>query len=183
MTIVLIGMKHCGKSTVGGALAVRRGCPFHDLDDLIVTEHERRTGRRHTVREIYKTHGAAEFARLETTALHDLAGAMAASGTDHVVALGGRTPMNPDVQTVLAEMDLKIYLRVSTETLFERVRRTGIPPFLDAADPAGSFAALCDERTPYYEQLADIVLDAEGHSVDEIVDRITHSIKEHPHGR
>ena len=182
MNVVLIGMKHCGKSTVGGALAARRACPFRDLDDWIEAAYERETGRHRTVREIYKSRGETEFVRLETVAMRDLARSMSASQSDHVVALGGRTPLNPDVQDVLSGLGLKVYLRLSTDTLFARVQRSGIPPFLDPADPAGSFAALCDERGPHYERLADIVLDVEALDVDEVVDLLNHRIEEHVHG-
>ena len=35
MNVILIGMKHCGKSTIGRMLAERWGCPFFDVDPMI----------------------------------------------------------------------------------------------------------------------------------------------------
>ena len=35
MNIVLIGMKYCGKSTLGAALARWWACPFYDVDRMI----------------------------------------------------------------------------------------------------------------------------------------------------
>ena len=35
MNIVLIGMKHCGKSVLGSKLAEHWGYPFYDIDAMI----------------------------------------------------------------------------------------------------------------------------------------------------
>ena len=50
MNIVLIGMKHCGKSTLGEALARRWACPFHDVDAMIEATYACEAGRRSSIR-------------------------------------------------------------------------------------------------------------------------------------
>ena len=70
MKVVLIGMKHCGKSTLGKALAERWGCPSDDVDRLIEERHACETGVRQSVRAIFSTRGEPYFAELETQEQH-----------------------------------------------------------------------------------------------------------------
>ena len=183
MNIVLAGMKHCGKSTTGAALAARWECPFVDIDRKIEAEYERATGERMTVRDIYKIHGEDYFTKLEVRVVHDLATQLADTDAKHVAALGGPTPMNPEVQEALHELGLVVYLRMPTDKLFERVKRSGIPPFLDPADPERDFASLCAKREPHYLRLADLVVDVDGLGVESVVDLVIRRIEEHTHAR
>ena len=59
--IVLCGIKHCGKTTVGKALAAALNVPFVDTDDLIVEKD----GGTRTVREIFKTEGEEYFRKMD----------------------------------------------------------------------------------------------------------------------
>ena len=69
MNVLLIGMKHCGKTTVGRALAERTNRRFADVDDLIRQTHERETGEDLTVREIFRRNGEAFFEEIEARAV------------------------------------------------------------------------------------------------------------------
>ena len=66
-SIVLMGIKHCGKSTLGKALASRLECPFFDTDDLI-TELTQKTPR-----QIFTEQGAEGFEKAECNACKALA--------------------------------------------------------------------------------------------------------------
>lgn len=72
MQVVLIGMKHCGKSTLGAALAARWGCPFFDVDPMMEAVYECDTGKRLTVRELWAAEGADIFRQLESQVVCDL---------------------------------------------------------------------------------------------------------------
>ena len=52
---VIMGSKHCGKSTHGKAIAEKLGIKFFDVDEVI----ERLTGM--SVRDFYNKEGAAAF--------------------------------------------------------------------------------------------------------------------------
>mgnify|MGYP003541431241 FL=1 len=58
-TIVLMGIKHCGKSTQGKIISQKLGLPFYDTDDVITLL----TGK--TPREIYTEKGAEGFMEAE----------------------------------------------------------------------------------------------------------------------
>jgi len=183
MNVLLAGMKHCGKSTAGAALAARWSCPFYDIDQLIEAEHERAVGQWLSVRDIYGMYGEDYFTRLETEVVHTLAREIAGSDQSHVAALGGPTPMNPQLQEALHDLGVVVYLRMCIGALFERVERSGLPAFLEPDDPAGHFARLCLDREPHYLRLSDLVVNADGLDVEAVVELLVRRIEEHTHGR
>lgn len=183
MNVVLIGMKHCGKSTIGRGLAERMGCPFFDVDSMIQEMHQCDTGRDQSVREIFAEFGEEYFHQVEGAVVCDLYLKLNQPESEAVVALGGRTAMNEAVTELLGGIGLVTYLHVPRDELFARVRRSGLPPFLDEADPQADFEALCRKREPQYRRLADTVVDLSHLSVDEAVSAVLRSIREHRNGR
>ena len=179
MNVVLIGMKHCGKSTVGRALAGRWGCAFHDVDEMMENLHACDSGRRQSVREIFAEHGEAYFHRIEGHAVCELYLKLDRPGSTAVAALGGRTALNTTISRLLQPIGPVVYLRVPPEELFARVERGGIPPFLDPRDPKGHFLRICNERAPEYERLANLVIDLDRLSVAEAVEVLTRRLAEH----
>lgn len=179
MNVVLMGMKHCGKSTVGEALASRWGCRYDDVDTLMEAAYARRGGPRRTIREIFQAAGDEGFQRLETFTVRELAADLARSGERRVIALGGRTPTNPEIEADLRRLGLKVYLEVEPDELFRRVALGGMPPFLDEADPKADFLALCARRVPNYERLADLKVNLDGLPPDEAVGRVAECIEEY----
>jgi len=154
MIIFFIGMKHCGKSTHGRAYANWKQWNFIDTDDWIVEAAHRQTGADDNVRSLFNRIGAAEFARLEEQAMDRLRQLKC----DTVVSTGGRMPVNNRIQEQLREFGLKVYLQLAPEILFERVKRRGLPSFLDPARPLESFIELYRQREPYYLRIADVVI-------------------------
>ncbi len=162
MNVVLIGMKHCGKSTIGKAFAARRGCPFYDVDPMIEAYHACEAGEKLSVREIFERYGETHLHRIEGHVVCELYLKLDRPESRSVVALGGRTALNVTVCGLLRAIGPVVYLRVSPDAIFDRIERSGIPPFLDAGDPAGDFAALYQKRHPQYEDLADLTVDIDG---------------------
>ena len=174
MNVVLIGMKHCGKTTVGEALARRWSVPFLDTDDMLADLHAQRTGESKTVREIFADHGPEHFASLEADVVAGLPARLADGG---VVALGGRTATQPGLAEPIAQLGTVAYLRVDADTLFERVAAGGIPPFLDPADPKGSFLRLAEQRSAAYRALADVTVDLNGLDIPSAIDAVAAAIE------
>lgn len=183
MNVVLIGMKHCGKSTLGKALADRWECPFYDVDEMIETLHACDTGRHLSVREVFSRFGEEYFHRLEGQVVCDLFLKLYRPGARNVIALGGRTAMNERIRDLLDGIGLIVYIQVSPQELLRRVERSGLPPFLDDADPAGDFLNLCRQREPHYEQLANVVINVEGLDIPTAVDALVRRIEEHEDAR
>ncbi|MBN1491543.1 MAG: hypothetical protein JXA69_16645 [Phycisphaerae bacterium] len=183
MNVVLIGMKHCGKSTLGAALAARWGCPFYDVDPMIEATHACDRGESLSVREILARHGEAYFAEIEGQAVCDLFIKLSQPDSSSVVALGGRTATNERICMLLAAMGLIVYLKVAADELFTRVQRTGIPPFLAPDDPEGDFHALCRHREGHYRRLAHVMVNLDGLDADTALEALVRAIEEHAHGR
>jgi len=177
MNVVLIGMKHCGKSTIGKALAARWECPFYDVDPMIEATHACDVGQRLSVREIFERHGETQFHRVEGHVVCELYLKLDRPESRAVVALGGRTALNSTVCELLRAIGPVVYLRVASDVIFERIERSGIPPFLDTDDPARDFMTLYRKRHPRYEELADLMVDINGFDPHGAVDVIESSIR------
>ena len=167
MNAVLIGMKHSGKSTLGAALAARWQCPFHDVDRLIESTYECDAQERLTVRELLARHGNDRFRELEGQVVCELYLRLSRSEARNVISLGGRTALNGAVSQLLSGIGTLVYLEVPAEELYARLKRRGLPPFLQGEDPFGQFLALCQERQPHYERLADLVVSLAGTDAEE----------------
>jgi len=172
-------MKHCGKTTLGSALAARWQCPFYDVDRMIEEYNERETGQRLTVREIFSTGGENRFRELEAKAVCDLFLLLDKSEQSNVVAVGGRTALNQRVDALLSAMGLVVYLEMSPDEMFARVVRTGLPPFVDEADPENHFLKLHEERSPHYRRLARLTVNVDNLDADAAVETLARAIEEY----
>ena len=161
--IVICGIKHCGKTTVGREIAAVLDIKFVDSDDLIVEKD----GGRRSVREIFSSEGEEFFRKLEAEVLKELA----CSGQRMVIALGGGALSNPFVDNLTKEnLGFKVWLDTDDKIAFERIMEKGLPPFLqNVPDPEQAFremnvgrksvfASECEVRcvpaaTPHYTAL------------------------------
>jgi shikimate kinase len=157
--IYLMGIKHSGKSTLGELLAERLNRAFIDLDITIMELFSRDAFvSPASVREIYRRIGARQFHRLEAEAARFIAHE-AVLRTPDVVALGGGIIENDSAMKLLDGTGVFLYLLQDEQTLFDRIVRSGIPPFLDTEDPRAVFAELYRRRDSLYRERADRIAD------------------------
>ena len=165
--VALCGIKHCGKSCLGVALAKALGVPFFDTDALLEAD----AGK--PVRALYREVGETRFRELEAETVRKF---IASAPCPAVVALGGGVVSNPFLTPgdLLRALGLIVWLDVPVPTAFERMAREGFPPFLaDKPDPSGEFVRICDARRPVFRAAADAVLELpEVLPVEEAVDRM-----------
>jgi shikimate kinase len=159
--IVLVGMMGSGKTTVGRALAQHLGWCYLDSDEQV----ERRTGR--TVPEILASDGERAFRAEESRALAD---AIAQPGPLVLSAAGG-TVLDAGNRELLRRAGSVVWLRARPETLAERVGDGAGRPLL-APDPPAALARLDRERRPFYAEVADVIVDVDDLTADEVVTRI-----------
>jgi shikimate kinase len=158
--ILLIGMMGAGKTTVGRLLAERLGWAHLDSDEMI----QRSTGK--TVAEIFEEQGEAAFRREESRVL-----AEAAQTDDAVVSVAGGAVLAAENREVLGRAGPVVWLRADVATLARRVGSGEGRPLLDE-DPAGTLERLAEERRPYYEEVADVVIDVDDLTAEKVVERI-----------
>ena len=158
--ITLTGFMGSGKTTVGKVLADFLGCPFLDLDDLIV----KKAGK--SIPDIFAQDGEAAFRQLEAQILRKQVEKYAESTV--VLALGGGAVTTPASASLLHEKTVCIYLRASLETLLARLAgETAGRPLADDA-----MAARLASRAPIYEETAHVIIDTDGLAPDEVADEI-----------
>lgn len=180
------GMKHSGKSTLGKMSAEILGYSFYDNDDLILAKLHSQYGRTFSIRDFYTNKGKSAFMELEFSSLEEMLTVQASachrnpdSGSKKdpagtIYALGGGACENHKLITFIKQCGRLIYLAREEHILFERIIARGIPPFLSADDPEGSFHELYKKRVALYEQYADITIHlAADWSIEQSVNHIT----------
>lgn len=164
-SILLLGARASGKSTVGAQLARILDRTFVDLDDQTFGEFEATT-----VREIWERSGSAAWRRAEVRVLDRVLG----DPTAKVVALGGGTPLIDAARDMIAlsrrrGTSIAVYLRNDPATL--RARLTAEPgdrPSLTGRPIEEEIADVLAEREPTYRRLADVVIDADAGTAEEV---------------
>jgi len=157
MSVILIGMPSCGKSTVGVLLAKKLGYRFVDSDLLIQEEQGR------LLHDIIAQDGIDGFIDIENKANSEIKEKRA------VISTGGSVIYGKEAMENLALLGKIIYLRISYETMTARlgdyvhrgvVLRNGY-----------TLRDMYDEREPLYARYADITVDC-GDSITETLERI-----------
>lgn len=166
MLITLTGFMGSGKTTVGKVLADFLGCPFFDLDALIV----KKAGR--SIPEIFADGGEAAFRTLEAKVLLQAVEKYAESTA--ILSLGGGTLGTPASARLVAEKTTCIYLRASVDTLAARLapEAAGRPLLRGAPDLRERIAALLAGREDVYASIAHVTVDTDGLSPEQIADEI-----------
>ncbi|MEM9751811.1 MAG: shikimate kinase [Planctomycetota bacterium] len=168
-SIVLLGYRGSGKSTVGRALAERLDMAFMDTDALVL---ERFDGR--TVADIWVHEGEPAFRAIEAEVV-----AQAVGCSGRVVALGGGAVTEHSAGRLAVERAeaLRVYLAAPPSVLGARIAGdadTGDarPSLTGTASVTEEIAAVLAQREPVYRAVADVVVDVADATVEAIADQI-----------
>ena len=159
-SVVLIGFMAAGKTEVGRSLGTRLGFSFCDTDEMV----ESASGR--TIEEIFAAGGEQRFRELERDAV-----VQAAARPGRVIACGGGAILSVRNYGVLKGAGPIVYLRTTADELIARLGRGEGRPLLQG-DPATAVPKLLTERAPAYETAADLTVDTDGRSPDEVAAEI-----------
>ena len=171
MNIILFGYKGCGKTTLGKLIAAKLGYRFVDVDQLIEELYEKRKQSVLPAYQVYERSEAA-FRLLERETVESLDGTKNA-----VIAVAGGTVLDMGNVTELKRLGKLVYLFVEKEVLKERMLSGRLPAFLDPKDPEGSFEKMYQNRKKIYASVADIVLEKDSKTDEQIVDEIIREVK------
>jgi shikimate kinase len=153
-------MMGAGKTTVGRVLATRLGCPYLDNDDAVRGMTAREPA------EIRATDGEKALHRLESDAL---AWALARTPPT-VVGAAGFVADDPRARELLSRDTTVVWLRARPETLRARIG-SGQGRRAEATD-VDWLTVRAGEREPAYRALADLVIDVDDLSPEEVADAI-----------
>jgi len=174
--IFICGFMGAGKSTVGRKLAHIFEQPFYDLDEYI----EEQTGS--SIPEIFDNEGENEFRKQERTALLSII-----RSKEGIIALGGGTLQNQHIVDHIKVNGLLVFIRVSIDTVLQRVLKSDNRPMLWNEDGSmkskeklrTDLAELYKQRLPFYEQ-AEVTINSDAYdSADALVNQLAKKIKYH----
>ena len=146
--IFLVGMMGAGKTTIGRHLAKALKREFVDLDLAL----EARCGV--PVAVIFEIEGEEGFRRRETQLLDHYS-----QRKGIVLATGGGAVLAERNRSMLKERGLVVYLRATSDELYQRVARDRQRPLLQTEDPRARVAELLAQREPLYEEVATLAFD------------------------
>jgi len=156
--LILIGMPGVGKTTLGEQLAEKTGWDFLDTDVLLETKHEA------TLQELIDSRDHLEFCQIEEELLLSL------NYKNHIIATGGSVVYGQAAMTHLKAIGIIIYLELELITLEKRLTNyddRGV------ANPSGyTFEDIYKERIPLYKRYADITINCNKQSTEQIIQKI-----------
>lgn len=162
--IILCGFMGCGKSTVGKILAERLNFTFIDADSFI-EERENMT-----VSEIFSKKGEPYFRSAETDVTEILG-----KSNGLVIATGGGMMLNPKNAENLNKTGLSFWIKVTPETVLQRLKNDTTRPLLQREDKETAVKELMQLREPIYADACRYHIDGEGTAL-EVAERILESI-------
>jgi shikimate kinase len=168
--LALIGYRGTGKSTIARHLALTLGWDWVDAD----VELELRAGK--TISAIFADDGELAFRDLESQVLADLV-----RRERVVLAAGGGVVLREANRKLLKEFTRVVWLQASAETILARIATdattSGRRPNLTVRGGADEVIQLLRERTPLYEQCADLTIDTEQRTPAEIATEIVQQLE------
>ncbi|MCU1426935.1 MAG: shikimate kinase [Actinomycetia bacterium] len=157
--LVLVGLMGAGKTTVGNRSAQQLDRAFVDTDDIV----EALAGMR--VAELFAIAGGeAKFRDFEHQAVADAC----ASPAPLVISTGGGAVVDAENRNRLAAAGFVVWLRAPVDVLATRLADDSDRPLL-AGDAPASLSRLLALREHIYEAVADVAIDTQERSVDDVV--------------
>lgn len=161
--LVLIGMPGAGKSTVGVLLAKTMGKDFVDTDLLI------QNSRGCLLPELIRAEGVAGFLAAEEQVILGL------RSENAVLATGGSVVYSALAMAHLKSLGPVVYLKLPLSVIEKRIDNMASRGIAMAAGQ--SLNDLYRERTPLYENYADVVVDSSVLSLEETVSAIARAVQ------
>jgi shikimate kinase len=163
-SIILIGYRGTGKTSVARLLADKLGWSWVDADEYL----EQLCGR--TIRAIFQTEGEAGFREREAAVLAELC------GREHqVLATGGGAVLRADNRERLRRSGLVVWLTADAETIWQRLQADVTTAERRPALTVGGRAEIEDllsRREPFYRACAQLVIDTVGRTPADVADLI-----------
>ena len=163
-TIILVGFPGSGKSTVGKRLASRLSLPFYDTDFCFSQKFHI------SIPEFFLKYGEEFFRICENEVLKELL-----QLPPCVISVGGGTPCHRSAMNLMNERAVTIYLKMSTQSLFDRLSHSKKERPLIAGKSSEALMEYIEktlaQREFFYNQ-AQICVKGENINVDALVETL-----------
>lgn len=167
MSVILIGMPSCGKSTLGVLLAKKLGYRFID-SDLLIQESEGKL-----LHDIINARGIEGFLSVENRINSSI------TDTRAVISTGGSAVYGKEAMEHLRTVGTVVYLKISLDTMLSRL---GDYVHRGVVLPKGyTLEDMYRERSVLYEKYADVIIDADRGDVSENLRLIAEAVSKNPY--
>ena len=168
--LILVGFMGTGKSTIGRHLSKNLGYPLVDTDARIVANERR------SIPDIFANEGEEHFRDLETQLLLKLC-----RDNTHkkIISTGGGIVLREENRKLLRELGFVVWLVAQPKTIYERTSRNRERPLLQTEDPAETIRLMVEQRRPYYDASAHLILETTDLTFSEITTGVIESARYH----
>ncbi len=163
--LFFIGFMGSGKTTVSKAFAKKYHCRHIEADDIIAE----REGM--SVKDIFARKGEPYYRDLETGLCRELS-----ELSDYVISCGGGMAVRPQNVEYMKKNGFVIRLEATPETILERVKGDDSRPLLNGHMNVEYIAQMKAKRADCYAAAADITVQTDKLTVDEVVEAVYESI-------
>lgn len=189
--LTLLGLKHVGKSSVAEALLMLLpDATAVDIDVEMVSISRREgwfptmDGPDPPVRRLYRHLGPRPFASWEEAVIKRIL--TTERQQEHagpcIIATGGGVCDNDAALQILEEARPVVYLYEDPVVLYRRIRKGGIPAFLNADDPRRAFIEMAERRDGLYREFADHLVDVSGLKIGEAAEQVLKQVRKGNYG-
>lgn len=174
-SIFLVGYRGTGKSSVAPLLAARMGNRWEAVDMDVLIQAEAQC----SIAEIFAREGEVGFRDREQSTLETLA-----KGSHRIVATGGGVILREENRKMLRQPgNFVVWLEASVETIARRLdldhdRKSQRPNLTNLAG-IDEIRSLLEQRTRYYEEVADLRISTEETTLDAIASQIFDHVEAH----
>jgi len=166
-SLILIGYRGTGKTTVARKLAEQLGIPVFDSDPEI----ERRANK--SIAEIFAQSGESVFRDLEESVIAEIL----TRSAPLVLATGGGAVLRANTRERLHRSGRVIWLTATPETILQRIisdaASQSMRPSLTSLPMEEEIVTLLEQRKLLYAETAHEIVDTDSRTTDEIVKIVT----------
>jgi len=156
-----------GKTTIGKLLSNQLAFNFIDLDRKI----EEKSGVK--INTIFEIEGEEGFREREHSALNE-----ALAEEKVVISTGGGVVVKDINRSLIQKSEaMVVYLKASLDILLGRLKNDKTRPMLNKDNKLLSLQKLLSEREPFYENLADFIIDTSHLKTNDVLKTITEKME------
>jgi len=156
-----------GKTTIGKLLSNQLAFNFIDLDRMI----EEKSGVK--INTIFEIEGEEGFREREYLALNE-----ALAEEKVIISTGGGVVVKDINRSLIQKSEaMVVYLKASLDILLGRLKNDKTRPMLDKDNKQLSLQKLLSAREPFYENLADFIIDTSHLKTNDVLKTITEKME------
>lgn len=172
MILVLVGMRACGKTLLGRALADRLSVEFHDLDCVFEAEHGK------TIKDFLANNSLDSFREIESALLEKYLNLPVNDSIQVLATGGGIVELAKNRQWLLSHSPV-IFIDRFFADIYKTLVSDTTRPSLTGKSLAAESVVIYEKRLPHYKMVSDYVFSYSDSSEawDLVLNRFTDFVK------